>query len=85
MAQGAHEEGVGNGTTASQVGMENANGYPNYPISVSTKTCNLNIRSRIYLYMYTKWIYPNLVFSVFLYPILDPYSTISDSIRVSVL
>jgi hypothetical protein len=30
----------------------------------------------------TKWIYPNSFFSVFLYPIPDPYSTISGSIRI---
>ena len=33
--------------------------------------------------MDTKWIYPNPFFSVFLYPIPDPYSTICDSIRIS--
>jgi hypothetical protein len=27
--------------------MENGNEYPNYPISVSTKTCNMDIHIRI--------------------------------------
>lgn len=60
-------------------GMENENGYPNYPyplklviwISLFAFVSNIN----------TKWIYMNSFFNVFLYPIADPYSIISNSIR----
>jgi hypothetical protein len=57
-------------------------GYPNYPISVSAKTRNVDIRIRIRSNVVTKCIYPNSFFSVFLSPIPDLYSTISGNIRI---
>jgi hypothetical protein len=51
-----------------------------YPVSVSTKTCNMDTLFIFVSNMDTKGIYPNSFYSVFLHQVPNLYSKIFDDI-----